>query len=243
MRYDKKIYHSIFTLIMAIVITVAIVVSSYFVIYGANGITLIKNRDDKATAYALAAPATQKGEVVFLGDSITEMCKLDKYYPDVNAINRGISGDDTSGMLKRLNSNVLALSPKTLVILGGTNDLDRNVTPQQIAENIEKIIKLTQENLPNCNIYVQSIYPVNPTRKPTYLNKVYGRNNQNIQTANKLISLVCEQKNCVYIDVNTHLKDGAGNLKKEYSKDGLHLTRKGYEQVSSIVMPYISEAT
>ena len=241
MKYDKKIYHSLFTLLIAIVIIVAIVVLSYFAIYGAHGVTLIKNRDKKAISYASAAPSSKKGEVVFLGDSITEMCKLDKYYPNVNGINRGISGDDTEGMLKRLDSNVLALSPTILVILGGTNDLDRNVTPNQIAENINSIIELTQEKLPDCKIYVQSIYPVNSTRKPTCLNKVCGRTNENIEAANTIISYVCEDKNVTYIDVNTHLKDEAGNLKKEYSKDGLHLTRKGYEKVASIVAPHISD--
>ncbi len=241
MGYDKKIYHSLLTVLATIAIVVIIVVSSYFVIYGANGVTMLKDKDKKAASYANANADVEHGRVIFLGDSITEMCNLDKYYPTLGAVNRGISGDSTQGMLDRLESNVISISPQKLIILGGTNDLDRDVTPRQVADNINKIIEITQDKLPNCKIYVQSIYPVNSIRKPTFLNKVYSRTNENISLANDYIYQVCQEKGCIYIDVNSHLKDSSGNLKNIYSKDGLHLTHRGYEQVARIVAPYIND--
>ncbi len=114
MGYDKKIYHSLLTVLATIAIVVIIVVSSYFVIYGANGVTMLKDKEKKAASYANANADVEHGKVIFLGDSITEMCNLDKYYPTLGAVNRGISGDSTQGMLDRLESNVISISPQNL---------------------------------------------------------------------------------------------------------------------------------
>ena len=239
MGYDKKIYHSLLTVLATIAIVVIIVVSSYFVIYGANGVTMLKDKDKKAASYANANADVEHGRVIFLGDSITEMCNLDKYYPTLGAVNRGISGDTTQDMLDRLESNVLEIEPSRIVFLGGTNDIGKNISPQDIANNIKIIIQKIQESLPECKIFIQSVYPVNTVRKPTFFSKTGIRTNVVIDELNALLQNLCYQCDCVYIDVNSSLKDEDGNLKKEYTVDGLHLTKEGYIQVSSIITPYI----
>lgn len=225
---------------MVIAFVLTIVTFAYLAIYGKDGATLMRNKDDKALSYTLSNVNAKRGCAVFLGDSITEMCKLDECYPAVDSHNRGISGDTTAGMLNRLQSNVLAINPSMLVVLGGTNDLDRNISPKDVADNIQKIILSTRQALPDCKIIIQSIYPVNSKRKPSFLNKVHSRTNENINAANALIKGVCEDYCCLYVDVNTHLKDGSGNLESSYSQDGLHLTKSGYAKVASILTPYIS---
>ena len=239
-KYDKKICNSVLALISAAAIVIITVVISYFVIYGPHGVTLLGNKNKKATSYASKSATTAQGATVFFGDSITELCNLKEYYPNVNACNRGISGDTTEGMLNRFDSNVISIAPSNLVFLGGTNDIGRNVAPQDISKNIESIIQKTQESLPDCNIYIQSVYPVNNIRKPTFYCKTGKRTNQVIDELNLLLQDLCKQYNCVYIDVNPHLKDKNGNLKEEYSIDGLHLTKQGYEKVASLVMPYLN---
>jgi lysophospholipase L1-like esterase len=71
----------------------------------------------------------QPGRVVFLGDSITDFWKLDESFPAKPYVNRGISGQTTPQMLVRFRQDVIALSPKVVVILAGTNDIAGNTGP------------------------------------------------------------------------------------------------------------------
>ncbi len=239
MPYDKKIRNSVIAIVGAAAIICITLAASYFAIYGAHGVTFLGNKDKKATAYANAGIDAARGETVFFGDSITEMCNLEEFYPNLNLYNRGISGDTTQDMLDRLESNVLEIEPSRIVFLGGTNDIGKNISPQDIANNIKIIIQKIQESLPECKIFIQSVYPVNTVRKPTFFSKTGIRTNVVIDELNALLQNLCYQCDCVYIDVNSSLKDEDGNLKKEYTVDGLHLTKEGYIQVSSIITPYI----
>lgn len=237
--YDKKIRNSVIAFISVAVIVSITVVISYFAIYGPQGVTLLGNKNEKAVSYASVSTTAQQGATVFFGDSITELCNLKKYYPNINSCNRGISGDTTEGMLNRVETNVLAIAPINLVFLGGTNDIGKNVALKDISNNIESIIQKTRETLPNCNIYIQSVYPVNSTRKPTFYCKTGCRTNETIDELNLLLQGLCNRYGCVYIDVNSSLKDQDGNLDSKYTIDGLHLTKQGYEKVASLVMPYL----
>lgn len=237
--YDKKIRNSIVALLCAAAIVIVTVIISFFAIYGPHGVTLLGNKDKKSSAYAVTGAETTQGKTVFFGDSITEMCNLQEYYPTINSCNRGISGDTTQGMLDRLQTNVLDIAPSQLVFLGGTNDIGRNIAVQDVADNIQSIIQKTQEALPNCKIYIQSVYPVNTVRKPTFYSKTGIRTNDKIDELNLLLQEVCKEQNCVYIDVNSSLKDSDGNLDSKYTIDGLHLTKDGYLKASSIITPYL----
>lgn len=239
MHYDKKIRNSVVAIVSAVAIICVTVTACYFAIYGAHGVTFLGNKDKKATAYANSAVNSSQGETVFFGDSITEMCNLEEYYPAIKSCNRGISGDTTADMLKRLQSNVLDIAPAKIVFLGGTNDVGRNIPPQDIANNIQSIIQKIKETLPNCELFIQSVYPVNTVRKPTFFSKTGNRTNEVIDELNVLLQDICKQFDCVYIDLNTSLKDQDGNLKKEFTVDGLHLTKEAYAHVASIITPYI----
>ncbi|MDE6361789.1 MAG: hypothetical protein K2L53_02305, partial [Clostridia bacterium] len=238
-HYDKKIRNSVIAFVTATAIICITVTASYFAIYGPHATTFLGNKDKKAAEYANAGVDATRGEIVFFGDSITEMCNLKEYYPSLNACNRGISGDTTEDMLNRLKSNVIDVEPAKIVFLGGTNDIGKNIAPQDIANNIQSIIRQTQEALPNCKIYIQSVYPVNPVRKPTFFSQTGRRSNAAIDELNVLLQDLCNQCDCAYIDVNSSLKDQDGNLKSEYSVDGLHLTKEGYIRIASIITPYI----
>ena len=78
---------------------------------------------------------SKQGAVVFLGDSITQGWgpNLRNFFPALNVANRGISGDTTRGMLIRLNEDVLALNPSTVIMLMGTNDLEEKADPETIS--------------------------------------------------------------------------------------------------------------
>ncbi|PAW66022.1 MAG: G-D-S-L family lipolytic protein, partial [Opitutia bacterium Tous-C1TDCM] len=83
-----------------------------------------------------------RGALVWLGDSITQGWggTLAAAFPGVKMANRGISGDTTRGVLIRLQEDVLALQPKGIVLLIGTNDLEEQATPETAAANLKLIL-------------------------------------------------------------------------------------------------------
>src|SRR5262245_40231918 len=84
---------------------------------------LARYRDANAK---INAPTKSESRVVFLGDSITDSWQNPKFggfFPGKPYIDRGISGQTTPQMLIRLRPDVIALQPKVVVILAGTNDI------------------------------------------------------------------------------------------------------------------------
>src|SRR3982750_3071932 len=93
----------------------------------------------------VAPPAKSEDRVVFMGDSITDGWKLDQYFTGRPYINRGISGQTTPQMLIRFRPDVIALQPKVVVILAGTNDLSGNTGPttiESIEDNLQSMAEL-----------------------------------------------------------------------------------------------------
>lgn len=173
----------------------------------------------------------KKGGIVFLGDSITELCNVYDFYGDLGDVyNRGIVKDYTSRMLHRVEKNVNIMQPSQVVLLIGTNDIGRGIANEVIAENIGEIIDLLKTT-PNVKIILQAVYPVNKS-----IGKAVGlRTNEKITQLNVLIKAVAEDKNCTFVDMTKLLVDSQGNLKREYTPDGLHLNRKGYLRVVPVI--------
>src|ERR1700675_1119755 len=94
---------------------------------------LARYRDANA---ALKPPVPGENRVVFFGDSITDMWKLEDYFPGKPYLNRGIGGQTTPQMLVRFRQDVIDLHPRVVVILAGTNDIAGNTGPMRL-EDIE----------------------------------------------------------------------------------------------------------
>ena len=90
-------------------------------------------------------------DVAFLGDSLTDGYDLEKYFPQYLVLNRGISGETTFGLEKRLKVSVYDLKPKVAVMLIGANNFDT------MFDNYENILKGFKENLPNTKIVLLSL--------------------------------------------------------------------------------------
>ena len=94
---------------------------------------LARYRDANA---ALKPPVPGENRVVFFGDSITDLWRLEDYFPGKPYLNRGIGGQTTPQMLVRFRQDVIDLHPKVVVILAGTNDIAGNTGPMRL-EDIE----------------------------------------------------------------------------------------------------------
>jgi acyl-CoA thioesterase I len=182
--------------------------------------------------------------VVFLGDSLTAGFQQGpgymppRYYRFTNLLesslrlilqekgigkdlaisNLGVDGDSTSGMLERFNRSVIHESPEVVLIWGGINDLSTRITPEEVFQNIIKLIAKTKdiEAIP----IVISISPV----VGTHFNEL-------VQKLNSMIKDYCIDTKVEYIDVYSELIDSEGKLADEYSNDGIHLSDLGYRKV------------
>ena len=180
-----------------------------------------------------------KESIVFLGDSITSRCDLDKYFPNYNVYNSGVAGNMTKDMLDNMENRVFVYNPTKVFILIGTNDLVYSgLDNDGIKNNIEEIINKIYEKNSNTKIYLESIYPVNNS-----LNKeiVETRTNDNIKDLNNKIEKICNNNKCTYINMYDNLTDKNGNMKRIYTVDGLHLNKIGYKVVASKLTKYLNE--
>ena len=158
-------------------------------------------------------------QIVFLGNSITEGGKdWNEKFGVVGISNRGISGDSTDGVIARLNE-IIHFSPKAIFLLIGINDIYNELTPSTdyVANNILKIIKRINQELPETKIFLQTILPV---EKEVYKDKVIA--------VNEMIKTFVSQSKFEIIDLYSIFVNKDGKMKKELSYDGVHLNDKGY---------------
>src|ERR1700722_16284288 len=102
------------------------------------------------------------GRIIFLGNSITEMGDWKNVLNDSTVINRGIGGDNTYGVLKRM-KDITDRYPSKIFILLGINDIGKDIPDVVIANNYLKIVREIHDKCPKTFIYVKTVFPVNPT--------------------------------------------------------------------------------
>jgi acyl-CoA thioesterase I len=192
-------------------------------------------------ADAALAPAGES-RVVFLGDSITDYWKLPDYFPGKPYINRGIDGQTTPEMLVRFRQDVIALHPKVLVVLAGTNDI-AGVTGRTSNENIEanyaSMAELARAH--RTRIVFASILPVhNYTHDAEESFALRPRDR--ILALNKWLKDYCAKNGFVYLDYFSALVDERGMLKRTLADDGLHPTDAGYKIMAPLAEKAIQKA-
>lgn len=176
---------------------------------------------DRLALFAKQPVAT--GKIIFLGNSITEMGDWKTYLSDTTVVNRGIGGDITFGVLKRLDE-IIARKPAKLFLLIGINDIGRDIPEVVIADNCRKIIRAVQTGSPGTKIFLQSIMPVNPDVAgfPQHYDK-----QDHILKANQLLKGVAASTHCPFVNIAPLFTDSRGRLDAKYTRDGLHLTQEG----------------
>lgn len=164
------------------------------------------------------------GRVIFLGNSITEMGNWQKVLNDTTVINRGIAGDITFGVLKRL-KDITDRKPSKVFILLGINDIGKDIPDAVIADNYLKIVKEIHSKCPQTKIYVESILPVNPTirRFPQHYDK-----EEHVLAVNKLLKANAKAGDYTYVDIFHLFADNKERLNSEYTIEGLHLKPQAY---------------
>lgn len=164
------------------------------------------------------------GGLLFLGDSITEGGDWPALTGDAGAVNRGIGGDVTFGVLERLD-DVIRRRPAKLFLLIGINDIGKDLPPAVIADNVRRIAEAVRDGSPETTVYVQSLLPVNPTVDgfPQHYDKEYY-----VQRTNVLLREAAAAAGVRFVNLYPHFADSLGLLDARLTGDGLHLNAAGY---------------
>lgn len=175
----------------------------------------------------LPIPVLEEKRVIFMGDSITEFWKMidPDYFVNKSYINRGISGQTTPQILVRFRADVIALQPTVVIILAGINDIAGNTGPsslEMIRDNIFSMVELATAN--QIEVILCSVLPAidfswKPNQEPI----------EKIKALNEIIKNYAQSNDIVYIDYYSVMIDAHEGLKKEYSNDGVHPNKMGYQ--------------
>lgn len=188
----------------------------------------------------LSPPAKHDNRVVFFGNSITQDWApyFAVMFPGKPYIGRGISGQTTPQMLVRFRQDVIALQPKVVVILAGTNDIAGNTGPstlEMIENNLASMAELATTN--GIHVVLSSVLPVSDYPwKP------------GLQPAPKIIALnrwiqdYARTHSAVYLDYHSAMVDGLGGMRSELSSDGVHPNEAGYRVMAPLAERAIGEA-
>lgn len=177
------------------------------------------------------------GDIIFLGNSITDGAEWDELFGNSQIKNRGISGDITAGVINRLDE-VTNRKPAKIFLLIGVNDLSRNVSPDSVVKNIMLIADYVHQQSPATELFVQSILPVNAIYKKfgTHTDKA-----PQINQVNLLLQQNAQEHHYTYINIHDAFCDAEGKMNARLTNDGLHLKGEGYLLWKHIIYPYIND--
>ena len=201
----------------------------------ADWANLARYREENA-----ALPAPGPGRVVFMGNSITEGWAplFPTLFPGKEYIGRGIGGQTTPQMLVRFRQDVVALEPRVVVILAGTNDIAGNTGPssvEMIEDNIAGMAEIAKAN--GIRVVLASVLPVDdyPWRR-------------GLDPAPKIIALnawmkrYAAERGHVYLDLHSAMKNEKDGTKVELANDGVHPNEAGYRVMAPLAEAAIAAA-
>lgn len=202
--------------------------------------------------YTMLNKNVKKNQILFVGSSLMEWFPINEMQLNLGLdkiiYNRGIAGTTTTELLEGIEEQIFKLEPSKIFINIGSNDigsLENGVyDKQKLITNYEEILKQIKERLPKADTYMMAYYPINGKDDfglgKEEKEKIFAtRTNENIKEANKEVEILAEKFGYKFINVNSGLEDSEGNLKKEYSVEGLHMWPNAYEVIISNMMKYL----
>lgn len=186
--------------------------------------------------YAALNQSVSHPNTVFAGDSITEYFPIHELLQSrLPLYNRGVHGINSLQLLEHLDTQILDLAPSNVFLLIGVNDL-KTRTPKEVCQTIETMISKIHAQLPETQIFLLSIFPMNES--PEFVRTPSLRDNQSISQLNALLSQLAGER-VQWLDVHDLLCDASGQLKREWTVDGLHLTIDGYRVIVDAIKSYL----
>jgi lysophospholipase L1-like esterase len=176
----------------------------------------------------IAAERSPQHLTVLAGDSISlwfpsELLPSERYW-----LNQGISGETSAGLLKRLDL-FQQTQPTTIFVMIGINDLLRGTADQSLLANQEQIIQSLRQTHPKSQIVVQSILPRAAESDWEGRDRLLAIPNPRIQQLNRQLETLARQSGVYFLDLYPLFATPEGDLRPEFTTDGLHLSYQGYQ--------------
>jgi uncharacterized protein (TIGR02246 family) len=188
----------------------------------------------------LAPPGPRENRVVFYGNSITEVWAkfFPSMFPGKSYIGRGISGQTTPQLVVRFNQDVVALKPKVVVILAGTNDIAGNTGPstiEMIEDNLRSMAEIAKAN--GIRVVLSSVlpvydYPWRPGLEPA----------PKIMALNAWMKDYAAKHGATYLDYHSAMQDARHGMREGLASDGVHPTEAGYRVMAPLAEKAIADA-
>lgn len=178
--------------------------------------------DQKTSLFELLPVGSD--DIIFLGNSITDGGEFAELFEMINVKNRGIRSDAIPGVEKRL-GQITTGRPAKIFLLIGINDISHGLSVEKLTERYRHLVERIRRESPDTRLYLQSVMPVNNSYR-RYRN-LYGKE-KTIRALNDNIRAIAAETGCRYVDLWPFLADQEGNLRREYTNDGLHLNGRGY---------------
>ena len=173
-----------------------------------------------------AAAPLAPGDVVFLGDSLTEGAHWVELLPGLPVRDRGIAGDTTAGVLARL-ATITAARPAAVFLMIGTNDLGASPDPAPSLARQREIIARIRRESPSTLVFVQSLLP----RAAVFRERIEGYN--------LALYGICRELGATWVDLYPAFLAPDGALRRELTYDGVHLAPAGYRLWRSMLAPHL----
>ena len=223
-------------------LVVAVAVSLFFLMRDRNRGDDISYYDQKCNMFALENANLAHGQIVFIGDSITDGCALDNYYSALPCAtyNRGIGGDTTAGVLARLKTSLFDVKPAKIVLMIGINDINGGVETATILDHYNEILTQIKKELPNTQVFCVSILPVNNVLESYTLVNV-AKTTERILEINPEIEKLAVKHGYEFVNLFDEFADEGQRLYQELSPDGIHLNDAGYQKYSTLLIPHLKD--
>lgn len=186
-------------------------------------------RDDNAKLIA----GNARVDAVFLGDSITEAwARTDPEFFTHGIVGRGISAQTTPQLLVRMHADVIALKPRVVHIMAGTNDIAQNtgpMTPQDSQNNLMAMCEIARAH--DIRIVLGSV----PPASKYWWHPDLAPKPQAI-ALNDWMRSYAKEIGATYADYAAALTDSKGNMKLDLAKDEVHPTAEGYAVMRPIAL-------
>ena len=181
----------------------------------------------------------EKVDVVFLGDSITEgWANTDKEFFSKGNVGRGISAQTTPQLLVRMYPDVIALRPRVVHIMAGTNDIAHNTGPMTARDSHNNIMAMCQIAQANKLRIVIGAAP--PASK--YWWRPEAKPKEEVLALNEWMRDYAKSIGAAFADYAAVLSDAQGNVKPELAKDEVHPSPEGYAAMRPVAEAAIRAA-
>lgn len=171
------------------------------------------------------------GGILFLGSSSIRMWDLEKFFPGLNALNRGYGGSYISDSIYYADQILLPYEPGSVVFYAGDNDLAAGKSPEQVFSDYKEIASIINENLPDTDFIFVAIKP--SIARYNLINS--------IRRVNGWIKEFCQgNPRLFFLDIDAPMLDGDGRPNPElFKEDGLHMNDAGYKIWSDMLRPML----